>query len=81
LFLPSGTTLRIKVGREFEYAKIDGDSLIYEGKSLSPNQFARLAAGSERDAWRDLWIKRPTYSDYQHAHILRRAALGFVAGA
>jgi hypothetical protein len=76
LFLPSGTTLRIKVAREFAYATIEGDSLIYEGKSLSPNQFAYRAAGSARDAWRDLWVKRPTDSDYRHAQALRRETIG-----
>ena len=32
----------------------------YNDKIYSPNQFCRLIAGNARDAWRDLYIQRPT---------------------
>lgn len=73
LFLPQGSTLRIKVREGFEYAKVEGDQLIYRGESVSPNQFAAVATGSARDAWRDVWVKRPSDHDYQHADALRQA--------
>jgi hypothetical protein len=76
LFLSSGTVLRIRVGRQFEYATVEGDSLAYKGQPASPNQFARWATGSARDAWRDLWVKRPGDCDYQHADALRSERLG-----
>jgi hypothetical protein len=71
LFLPAGTDVRIKYNGFYIYAKVEGDFLTYKGERLSPNQFAFKATGSARDAWRDLWIKRPTDSDYLLADSLR----------
>jgi len=71
LFLPSGTTARIKTKSGYQYARVEGDFLIYNGERMSPNQFALSATGSERDAWRDVWIKRPTDADYIRADDLR----------
>jgi hypothetical protein len=71
--LPAGTALRIKVGAGFKYAKVNGDSLVYQGEQVSPNQFAKLATGTDRDAWRDVWVKRPADQDFLHADALRHA--------
>ena len=71
VFLPSGSALRIRYNSEYHYAKVDGDSLIYDGESVSPNQFAMKVAGCARDAWRDVWIKRPGDSDYVVAKSMR----------
>jgi hypothetical protein len=45
--------------------------LMYEGERVSPNQFATKVTGTSRDAWRDLWIKRPTDDDFRVADDLR----------
>ena len=71
LFLPSGTNLRIKINGEYVYAKVEGDRIVYNGQSVSPNQFALKAAGCARDAWRDVWIRRPTDRDYAVADSFR----------
>lgn len=71
--LPAGTVLRIKVGGGFQYASVEGDTLTYRGEAVSPNQFAKLATGTARDAWRDVWVKRPSDQDFQHADALREA--------
>jgi hypothetical protein len=71
LFLPSGSTLRIRYNSQYHYAKVEGDKLMYQGVSVSPNQFALKVAGCARDAWRDVWIKRPSDKDYVVAKSLR----------
>ena len=71
LFLPSGTTLRIRYNSEYHYSKVEGDKLIYQDQPVSPNQFALKVAGCARDAWRDVWIRRPADADYIVANSLR----------
>jgi hypothetical protein len=71
VFLPSGTVLRIRYNSDYHYAKVEGDKLIYSGAAVSPNQFAQRVAGCARDAWRDVWVKRPSDSDFVVANSLR----------
>jgi len=71
VFLPSGSALRIRYNSQYHYAKVEGDKLMYGGDPVSPNQFALKVAGSARDAWRDVWIKRPSDKDYVAANSLR----------
>ena len=71
VFLPSGTVLRIRYDSEYHYAKVEGDKLTYEGRTVSPNQFAMMVAGCARDAWRDLWVKRPGDTDFVVANSVR----------
>ena len=73
VFLPQGTLLRMrKTDGSFEYAKVEGDHPVYKGERLSPNQFALKVAGNARDAWRDVWVKRPFDQDYIRADHLRQ---------
>ena len=72
LFLPAGTLVRMKHESVFHYAQVEGDNLVYNGQSVSPNQFALAVAGHPRDAWRDLWVKRPNDPDYRLADDLRQ---------
>jgi hypothetical protein len=71
VFLPSGTALRIRYNSEYHYAEVEGDKLTFGGESVSPNQFALKVAGCARDAWRDLWVKRPSDADFVVANSLR----------
>ncbi len=73
VFLVQGTLLRMrKKNGSYAYAKVEGDYPTYNGEDLSPNQFAFKVAGNARDAWRDLWVKRPMDHDYIHAKRLRK---------
>jgi hypothetical protein len=72
VFLPSGTVVRIRYNSEYHYAKVVGDKLMHEAASVSPNQFALRVTGVARDAWRDVWIKRPNDEDFVVANALRR---------
>ncbi len=74
VFLPSGTALRIRYNSDYHYAKVEGDKLIHDGAAVSPNQFAQKVAGCARDAWRDVWIRRPGDSDFVVAKSLRSKA-------
>ncbi|WP_293942532.1 hypothetical protein [Sphingomonas sp.] len=72
LFLPSGTTLRIRYDGTYFYARVEGDTLMYQQNPVkSPNQFALKVTGGARDAWRDVWVKRPSDKDYVVANFLR----------
>lgn len=59
LFLPDGTQLRMQYKEANFYAKVEGDEVIYDGKSVSPASMVNAISGTSRSAWRDLWFKRP----------------------
>ena len=67
LFLPSGTQIRMQYNGAYFYAKVDGDEIIYDGKPISPGSLANTIAGNSRNAWRDLWIKRPEDKEWKLA--------------
>ncbi len=71
LFLPDGTEVRMQYKGAYSYAKVESDDLVFDGKSISPSTFANSIAGTSRNAWRDLWIKRPGDSDWRLADELR----------
>jgi hypothetical protein len=74
LFLPTGTQIRMQYKGTYSYAKVDGDEIIYSGKSISPGSLANTIAGNSRNAWRDLWIKRPEDKEWRLADECRREA-------
>jgi hypothetical protein len=74
LLLPPGTKVRMTYKSETFHAAVDGDDFIYDGKKMSPSEFANtVASGTARNAWRDLWLKRPTDRDFRLADELRRS--------
>lgn len=64
LFLPDSTEVRMQYKSDWYYAKVEGDKLIYEGEPITPGRLANTVAGTSRNAWRDLWIKRPTDAEW-----------------
>ncbi|MYM74332.1 hypothetical protein GTP56_19355 [Duganella sp. FT134W] len=72
LFLPDGTELRSWSYGEYNYARVVGDDIIHKGRSVSPNQFAQAFARSFRNAWMDLYIKRPEDKQFKQAGRLRK---------
>jgi hypothetical protein len=72
LFLPNGTLVRMDYKRKTFHAAIKGGHLVYKGKAHSPSEFAcAVANGTNRNAWRDLLIKRPSDSSWTLAEELR----------
>jgi hypothetical protein len=78
LLLPPATKVRMRYKGETHYASVVGDDFVYEDKSMSPSEFAnQVAGGTNRNAWRDLWIKRPHDSEFHLADDLRRPKITF----
>ncbi|MGF6936987.1 hypothetical protein OKW41_006149 [Paraburkholderia sp. UCT70] len=67
LFLPEGTEIRMQYKGAYSYAKVEGDEIIYNGKSISPGSLANTIASSSRNAWKDLWVKRPDDKEWRLA--------------
>lgn len=76
LFLPNGTLIRMEYKKEVSHAEVKHNKIDLEGKSFSPSELARfIAKGTNRNAWRDLLIKRPGETDWCLADELRRRML------
>jgi hypothetical protein len=71
LFLPHGTHLRMRYRREFHYAQVEGDKIMYQGRDVSPGEFANTVTKTSRNAWRDVWIKRSGDAEWHLADDLR----------
>lgn len=71
LFLPEGTELCSWSYGEHNYARVVGDEIIHNGRSVTPNQFAQSFARSTRNAWEDLRIRRPEDKQFRPACRLR----------
>lgn len=76
VFLPEGTVLRSWSYGEHNYARVEGDQIIHDGKPVSPNQFAQLFARSTRNAWTDLYVRRPCDQRFMLACRLRQQVAG-----
>ena len=74
LFLPDETQIRMQYRGTYFYAKVDGDEIIYNGTSITPGSLANTIAGNSRNAWRDLWIKRPEDKEWRLADECRSEA-------
>jgi hypothetical protein len=72
LFLPEGTILRSWSYGEHNYARVEGDKIIHEGQSVTPNEFARSFARTARNAWFDLSVKFPGEKHFKMANLLRK---------
>lgn len=74
LFLPSGTRVRMHYQDKFHYAQVEGDDLVFEGRSTSPAQMTNAISGNTRNAWRDLWLLFPGETTWKMASLRRRQA-------
>lgn len=74
LFLPDGTEIRMPYKGSYHYAKVEGDDIKYNGRNMSPGTLANTITSSSRNAWRDLWIKRPGEKEWTLADEIRHAA-------
>ncbi len=73
VFLPAGTQIRMQYRGKYFYAQVDGDQVVFDGEPITPSALANKITMSSRNAWRDLWIKRPKDDDWKLAQDLRGA--------
>ena len=72
LFLPNGTSIYMIYYGEKSYAKVKFGKIHFKEKTYSPSELSRTIANkTSRNAWRDLYIKRPKDSEWTKAEILR----------
>ena len=71
IFLPHGTEIRMPYKGQYHYAKVEGDNVRYKGDIVSPGALANAVTKSSRNAWRDLWIKRPGEKEWTLADDIR----------
>jgi len=80
LFLPAGTRVRMQCGEQWHYADVVDDRLLYDERPLSPHQLVEAVAGPGRNAWRELWLRRPGDKFWLQADRLRsQLAQGMVS--
>lgn len=73
LFLPNGTLVRMEYKKKVSNAVVKNNKINFNGQDFSPSELARtIAAGTNRNAWRDLLIKRPSDNEWCLANDLRR---------
>ncbi len=73
VFLPNGTLIRMNYMKEVFSAAVRNNKIEFKGEFFSPSELARIIAnGTNRNAWRDLLIKRPGDTDWQIADDIRR---------
>ncbi len=75
LFLPEGTELKMLYRGRHAFAKVAGNAVLYDGRPMTPNQFAAEVAGSARNAWRDLWLRFPGQRYWKSAAFIRQEQL------
>lgn len=75
LFLWNGTQIRMRYkGRDY-FAVVRDEEINFEEWAYSPSQLAKkIANGTSRNAWRDLWIKERGSPQWVLAYDLRRNA-------
>tara|TARA_R110002124_G_scaffold170123_1_gene337650 strand:- start:40 stop:489 length:450 start_codon:yes stop_codon:yes gene_type:complete len=74
IFMPDQTEIRMRYKGELFYARVEGDQIMYRGASYTPSTLANTITQTSRNAWNDLWIKRPTDLEWHLASSLRLAA-------
>ena len=73
VFLPNGTQVRMTYGGQDSYAEIRHGGLFFGEERMSPSQFARrVANNTNRNAWRDLYMKFPGEKWWKLGDSLRR---------
>lgn len=79
VFLPDGTQVRMRYKGRYHYAAVKGDEIYFNGELHTPATLANTITQTEkgpgsRNAWRDLWIKRPNETEWHLADDLRNKA-------
>lgn len=74
LFLPAGTRLKTCVRGETWYALVEENRIMFNGRAVSPHEFANAFDVSGRNAWRDVWVHLPYDESWRQASTLKTRA-------
>jgi hypothetical protein len=75
LFLPEGTELKMNYHGAYAFAKVVGNSVVYDGRPTTPNKFVADVAGTPRNAWEVLWLRLPGQRHWRNARFIRNEQL------
>jgi hypothetical protein len=71
--LPGGTMVRMQYGNAYHFARVLDGAITDESGSYSPSEWAsKVASGTSRNAWRDLWFRLPGSVEWVPARKLRK---------
>lgn len=74
--VPPNSEVRMSYGGAYHYAKVRDGKIVDDDGAFSPSQWAqKVAEGTSRNAWRDLWLKEAQNSEWVPAQLLREKAL------
>ena len=71
LFLPDGTVLRTIYRGKNHHCMVEHDTILFNGKSVSPNQFVNQVGGERRNAWDAIWLLFPGTTEWKQAQSVR----------
>ena len=73
LFLENGTQIRMRYKGKNYIAAVRHEEIVFGEEAYTPSLLAsKIASGTSRNAWRDLWIKERGSSQWVLAYDLRR---------
>jgi len=75
VIVSSGSDVRMSYGGQQHYATIKDGNIVDQDGKYSPSEWAsKIAGGTSRNAWRDLWFKEPNAVRFVSAQLLRKTA-------
>lgn len=73
--IPNGAQVRMQYSNAYHFAKVNDGMIEDEKGRYTPSEWAsKVAAGTNRNAWRDLWFRFPNRREWSSATALRDAA-------
>ena len=73
--IPSGSEVRMYYDKDHHYAEVKRGKIVDNEREYSPSEWAsKVAAGTSRNAWRDLWFREPLSRIWVPAQLLRDQA-------
>ena len=76
IVIEAGSDVRMSYGGEQHYAKVEDGKIVDADGAFTPSEWAsKVASGTSRSAWRDLWFRAPRETTWNPATVLRQKFL------
>ncbi|MCW5696765.1 MAG: hypothetical protein KIS96_08530 [Bauldia sp.] len=73
--IPAGSEVRMSYGRGDHFGRVVSGRIMDRDGAFSPSEWAsKVAGGTSRNAWRDLWFRLPGATNWLPATMLREKA-------